>query len=86
MYRNKISLYVDICSAPTLDGDKQPILYQYLQDVSNNLVFSSAVIQVLTEDFKQAHQYWWNENKTSDPFQVGNIFKAHVQVNSNTKK
>ena len=38
---------------------------------------------MLIEELRQAHCDRWNENKTPDPFQVGYIFKSHIQVHSN---
>ena len=40
---------------------------------------------MLINECEHAHQYWWNENKTPDPFKVRDIFKYHNHVHSNHK-
>ena len=76
---------VELESIPTLNCSDNSALYIYLRDVSNESAFATSVLQVLIEERRTAHRTRWNKNKSEQIFQVGDVVKAHVQVNSNSK-
>ena len=79
----KFPMDVKLSAMPTINSNKKSALYKYLRDVSNNSTFAVSVIQVLIEERRAAHQDRWNKNKDTQSFEVCEVVKAHVQVNSN---
>ena len=66
-----------------LNSDDNKALFQYLRDVSNDSTFATAVLQVLVEERRTAHRERSNQGQEESPFKVGDVVKAHVQVQSN---
>ena len=82
----KFPLDVKLSPNPTLNDEDQSALYIYLRDVSIDSNFASSVLQVLIEERRTAHRDRWNSNRAAKSFHVGDVVKAHVQVNSNLNK
>ena len=82
----RFPLDVELSPSPTLNDESNSHLYQYLRDVSNESQFALSIVQILVEERRQSHQDRHNKDKTQPQFQVGDIVKAHVQVQSNAAK
>lgn len=82
----RFPLDVELSPSPTLNDESNSHLYQYLRDVSNESQFALSIVQILVEERRQSHQDHHNKNKTQPSFKVGDIVKAHVQVQSNAAK
>ena len=76
---------VELEEIPDLNCTDSFALYIHLRDVSNESAFATSVLQVLIEDFRTLHKIRWNENCVKELFQVGDVVKAHVQVQSNAE-
>ena len=70
---------------PELSEDNNN-LYEYLREVSNDSNFATSVLQLLIDDRRSAHQERVNKNSIASTLKVGDIVKAHVQVQSNSSK
>ena len=82
----KFPMDVKLSGTPTLNTSNQPPpLYSYLRDVSNDSEFAISVFKVLIEERRTAHRERWNEGKEITPFAVGDVVKAYVQVQCNSK-
>ena len=79
----KFPMDVELESIPTLNCSDNSALYIYLRDVSNESAFATSVLQVLIEERRASHRARWNKNRSEQIFQVGDVVKAHVQVQSN---
>ena len=75
---------IDLSVVPNINCNDQSALYKYLCDVSNDSQFSISVLQVLNEKRRTAHCSRWNKDRAAKPFQIGDVVKAHVQVQSNS--
>ena len=73
---------VKLNSAPNINCQNQSALYTYLRDVSNNSKFAISVRKVLIEERQSAHRICWNQDRAAKLFKVGDVVKAHVQVQS----
>ena len=73
----------DLTAAPNLNNENHTQLFQYLRAVSDNSSFATAVLQILIEDRRETHRDRWNRDREGIQFKVGDIVKAHVQVQSN---
>ena len=82
----KFLLDVDLSAYPIMNDDNQSVLFTYLRDVSNDSQFATAVLQILIEKRRTAHRDRWNNKRAAKPFKVGDVVKAHVQVQSNFSK
>ena len=72
--------------SPTLNDEANSHLFQYLRDVSNESQFALSIVQILVKERQQSHQDHHNKDKVPAAFKVGDIVKAHVQVQSNAAK
>ena len=84
----RFPLDVKMCPDPPLsDGTNTP-LHEYVRTASNTAQFALSVLQILVEERREYHRTRHNRGKDTDaaPFQIGDIVKAHVQVNSNQDK
>ena len=77
---------VHLSPTPTLNDIDQSALYTYLRDVSTDSQFATSVLQVLVEERRTAHRTRHNSQRAAKIFKVGDVVKAHVQVNSNAAK
>jgi len=77
-------VFKELCDM--LNDELNSHLFQYLRDVSNKSQFALSIVQILVEEQRQPHQDRHNKNKTPAAFKVGDIVKAHVQVQSNASK
>ena len=75
---------IDLSAAPNINYNNQSALYKYLRDVSNDSQFAISVLQVLIEERQTAHCSRWNKDRAVKMFQIGDVVKAHVQVQSNS--
>ena len=78
----RFPLDVELCPTPPLNDEHNTALMQYLRDVSNDSKFSIAVLQILIEERRTAHRDRHNQQCKTAPFKVGDVVKAHVQVQS----
>ena len=46
--------------------------------------FPTSVVQVLVEERREARRQQWNKDKIQPNFEIGDVIKAHVEVQSNT--
>jgi len=76
----RFPLDAELSPSPTLNDESNSHLYQYPRDVSNESQFALSIVQILVEERRQSHQDRHNKNKTQPSFKVGDIVKAHVQV------
>ena len=74
---------LDLNAAPSLNFSDHSALYSYLRDVSNDSTFATSILQVLIEERCTAHRTRWNNDRAAKYFNVGDIIKVHVQVQSN---
>ena len=74
---------VKLSPTPTLNDADQSTLYTYIRDVSTYYQFTTAVLQVLVEERRNAHRKRLNSQRATKSFQVEDLVKAHVQVHSN---
>ena len=84
----RFPLDTEFLQPPQLEDGEQSRLHQYLRDVSNESKFAEGVLQILVEERRAAHNERNNQRYSKgyeSPFKVGDIVKAHVQVNSNAK-
>ena len=81
----KFPMDVKLAGSPTLNSENNSALYKYLRDVSNDSAFATSVLQVLIEERRTTHRERWNVNHVAKPFELGDVVKAHVQVQSNSK-
>ena len=79
----KFPMDVELSAMPTINDNKNSALYKYLRDVSNDSKFATSVVQILVDERREAHRLRWNKDKVEQLFEVGDVVKAHVQVNSN---
>ena len=77
---------VQLSPTPILNDINQSALYTYLRDVSTDSQFATSVLQVLVEEWRTAHRTRHNSQRAAKIFKVGDVVKAHVQVNSNAAK
>ena len=82
----RFPLDVELSPSPSLNDESNSHLFQYLRDVSNESQFALSIVQILVEERRQSHQDRHNKDKTPAAFKVGDIVKAHVQVQSNASK
>ena len=75
---------IDLSAAPNINYNNQSALYKYLRDVSNDSQFAISVLQVLIEERQTAHCSRWNKDRAVKMFQIGDVVKAHVQVQFNS--
>lgn len=82
----RFPLDVDLRPSLTINDESNSHLYQYLRDVSDKLKCALSILQIIVEERRQPHQDHHNKDKTKPPFKIGDIVKAHVQVQSNAAK
>ena len=82
----RFPLDVSLLPDPPMNDGNQTALYQYLRDVSNDSAFATSIVQILVEERRLAHVDRHNNSiskSSQPPFKVGDVVKAHVQVQSN---
>jgi len=78
----KFPMDVKLSAMPTISGNTNSALFKYLRDVSNDSKFATSIVQILMEERRDAHRLRWNKDKVEQPFEIGDVVKAHVQVTS----
>ena len=73
---------MELSVIPPINDVSNSALNNYLRDVSIESNFAVSVVQVLIEEKRLAHQERVNKDKIVSSLQVGDIVKAHVQVQS----
>ena len=76
----RIPLDVELSSTPLLDNECNRILFNYLLDVSTDSTFSLLILQALIEERRSVHRERYNKNQRQCCLKVGDVVKAHVQV------
>ena len=81
----RFPLDVEISATPTINPTTNIGLYNYLRGVSNYTLFTQEVLNIIIRERHTLHHERHNFNiiPTQD-FRVGNIFKDHFQVQSNS--
>ena len=80
----RFPLDVKLSKLPTLNDPNNNALYNYLRDVSTESTFAISVLQILIEERRLLHQQRINKDRKQSNFKVGDIVKAHVQIQSNS--
>lgn len=80
----RFPLDVKLSELPQPNDPANNALYNYLRDVSNDSTFATSVLKILIEERRLMHQTRLNQNKVKSNLKVGDIVKAHVQVQSKT--
>ena len=78
----RFPLDVDLSPTPTLNDTTNSNLFSYLRESSDESQFALSIVQILVEERRSAHQERQNKGKQQPNFHVGDIVKAHVQVQS----
>ena len=78
----RFPLDVELSPSPTLNNETNSNLFQYLRDTAADSAFALSIVQILIEERRLAHQERHNAGKKQPDFQVDDIVKAHVQVQS----
>lgn len=82
----RFPLDLQFANAPPLNLENKE-LFEYLQQMGQESQFATQTLQILIEDRREAHRNRVNASKsTSCHLKIGNIIKAHVQVQSNFEK
>ena len=81
----RFPLDVDLSVVPPMNDSSNSALYSYLRNVSNDFKFSQSVLQVLIEERRDSHRERANTDKLPSAFKVGDVVKAHVQVQSKSE-
>ena len=79
----RFPLDVKLSEIPTPNDSNNNALYDYLRNVSTDSKFATSILQILIEERRMNHQKRLNKNRTPSNLKVGDIVKAHVQVQSN---
>ena len=74
-----------ISPLPPLNNTDNKQLLQYLRDTSSESTWATAILQILIEDRREQHRLRHNLNKTSQHLKVGDVVRAHIQVNSQSE-
>ena len=82
----RFPLDVEISPAPQLNNTNNGALFQYLRNMTADLVFALYVLQILIEEHRTSHHNIHNKGKPVCNLKVGDVVKAHVQVNYVTDK
>ena len=78
----RFPLDIDLSPTPILNTETNSTLFHYLRDVSTDSTFSLAILQVLIQERRESHQHRQNKGKLACTLKVGDVVKAHVQVQS----
>jgi hypothetical protein len=82
----KFPLDTQFCNAPALNEDNK-ILFEYLRSMGQESQFATQTLQLLVEDRRESHRNRINASKNSScNLKVGDVVKAHVQIQSDTSK
>ena len=84
----RFPLDIEMLPKPPMNDSNQSQLQAYLRDVAHEGNFATAVVQILVEERRLAHNQRNNAKASKAPgpqFKVGDVVKAHVQVNSQAK-
>ena len=81
----KFPIDVKLAGSPILNSGNQSTLHNCLRDVSNDYTFATSVLQVLIEERRTTHRERWNADNTAESFELGDVVKSHVQIQSNSK-
>lgn len=79
-------LDVELSPTPMLNTETNSGLFQYLRDVSADSTFTFSILQVLINDMRSSHRLRHNKGKLVCSLKVGDVVKAHVQVQSNAER
>ena len=78
----RFPLDVELLEQPCLNDKNNSALFHYLRNVSCNSKFAVSVLQILLEERRTAHRERHNKDRVAVKFNVGDVVKAHVQVQS----
>ncbi len=75
---------VDTSKIPPVNSANNNRLFDYLRDVSTDSNFATGVLQILIEERRKRHRDRRNAVLEKSALKVGDVVKAHVQVQSRT--
>ena len=75
-------LDLSLSPSPILNTESNSVLLNYLHDISTDGEFSLFVLQIMIEERRSTHCNRKNEGKYLCTLKVGDVVKAHVQVQS----
>ena len=78
----RFPLDVSLSPSPILNTESNSTLFNYLRDVSTDAKFSLSVLQILIEERRSTHRDRHNKGKTMCTLKIGDVVKAHVEVQS----
>ena len=81
----RFSIDVSLSPSHILNTKSNSTLFNYLRDVSTDAKFSLSVLQILIEEQRSTHRDRYNNGKTLCTLKIGDVVKAHVQVQSRDK-
>ena len=75
-------LDVDLSPTPNLNNSYNSALFQYLRNIGSNavFVFATSVLKILIEEPRTTHQEHHSKSKHPCALKVGDVVKAHIQV------
>ena len=78
----RLSLDVSLSPTPILNTETNSSIFNYLRDVLTNSTFSLNLLQILIEERRTAHKDRQNKGKIQCSLKIGDVLKAHIQVQS----
>ena len=78
----RFTLDMELLLTPTLNPDNNQAFLKYLQDVYTNSQLSMPTLKIIIEEGRTAHCEICNKGKHQQIFKVGDVVKAHIQVQS----
>ena len=76
----KPPLDMELLPTPTLNPDNNQYCFKYLRYVSTKSQFVIYVLNILIEERRTSHRKCWNKGKQQQNFKVGDVVKAHTQI------
>ena len=73
---------MELLTTPTFNPANNKSLFQYLLDIFMNDPFAISVLKVLIEEMRSTHRKSCKKINQQQVFKVGDIIKAHIQVQS----
>ena len=77
---------IELCSNSNLNNVHNSALFNYPCNISTDAEYVASVLRILIEDCHAAHRARHNKDKMICNLKVGDVIKAHVQVDSVVEK
>ena len=82
----RFPLDVELSPTPNFNNVHNSALFAYLRNVSTDSDFAVSVLQILIQERRDTHRDRHNSDKRLCDLKIGDVVKAHVQVNSVASK